>query len=49
VVGLTTVDATKAWPAYDGMGAGCALLPDWCPATTGERVHVDGGYHALGA
>jgi meromycolic acid enoyl-[acyl-carrier-protein] reductase len=26
-----------------------ALLSDWFPATTGEVVHVDGGYHALGA
>jgi enoyl ACP reductase len=26
-----------------------ALLSDWFPATTGEMVHVDGGYHALGA
>lgn len=26
-----------------------ALLSDWFPKTTGEIVHVDGGYHALGA
>jgi enoyl-[acyl-carrier protein] reductase I len=26
-----------------------ALLSDWFPATTGEIVHVDGGYHAIGA
>jgi enoyl-[acyl-carrier protein] reductase I len=26
-----------------------ALLSDWFPATTGEVVHVDGGYHAIGA
>ncbi|WP_434740860.1 enoyl-ACP reductase FabI [Micromonospora sp. SH-82] len=26
-----------------------ALLSDWFPATTGEIVHVDGGYHATGA
>ena len=25
-----------------------ALLSDWFPATTGEIVHVDGGYHATG-
>jgi enoyl-[acyl-carrier protein] reductase I len=25
-----------------------ALLSDWFPATTGEIVHVDGGYHAVG-
>jgi enoyl ACP reductase len=26
-----------------------ALLSDWFPKTTGEIVHVDGGYHAVGA
>ena len=26
-----------------------ALMSDWFPATTGEMVHVDGGYHAIGA
>jgi enoyl-[acyl-carrier protein] reductase I len=26
-----------------------ALLSDWFPMTTGEMVHVDGGYHAMGA
>jgi enoyl-[acyl-carrier protein] reductase I len=26
-----------------------ALLSDWFPMTTGEVVHVDGGYHAVGA
>lgn len=26
-----------------------ALLSDWFPATTGEILHVDGGFHALGA
>ncbi|MCU1491359.1 MAG: short-chain dehydrogenase/reductase [Acidimicrobiaceae bacterium] len=26
-----------------------ALLSDWFPRTTGEIVHVDGGYHAVGA
>ena len=25
-----------------------ALLSDWFPSTTGEIVHVDGGYHAMG-
>lgn len=25
-----------------------ALLSDWFPATTGEIVHVDGGFHAFG-
>ncbi len=27
----------------------CAMLSDWFPATTGEIIHVDGGYHAVGA
>ncbi|MGH3345967.1 MAG: enoyl-ACP reductase FabI [Nocardioides sp.] len=27
----------------------CALLSDFFPATTGEIVHVDGGFHAMGA
>jgi meromycolic acid enoyl-[acyl-carrier-protein] reductase len=26
-----------------------ALMSDWFPATTGEMIHVDGGYHAMGA
>ena len=26
----------------------CALLSDWLPATTGEMVHADGGFHAVG-
>jgi enoyl ACP reductase len=26
-----------------------SLLSDWFPATTGEIVHVDGGFHAIGA
>ncbi|MCU1658487.1 MAG: Enoyl-(acyl-carrier-protein) reductase [Pseudonocardiales bacterium] len=25
-----------------------ALMSDWFPATTGELVHVDGGFHAMG-
>jgi meromycolic acid enoyl-[acyl-carrier-protein] reductase len=25
-----------------------ALLSDWLPATTGEMIHVDGGFHAMG-
>jgi len=24
------------------------LLSDWFPATTGEIIHVDGGFHAMG-
>jgi enoyl-[acyl-carrier protein] reductase I len=25
------------------------LLSDWFPATSGEIIHVDGGYHSMGA
>ncbi len=25
-----------------------ALLSDWFPSTTGEMIHVDGGFHAMG-
>jgi enoyl-[acyl-carrier protein] reductase I len=25
-----------------------ALLSDWFPMTTGEIIHVDGGFHAMG-
>jgi enoyl ACP reductase len=28
--------------------AAVVLLSDWMPATTGEIVHVDGGFHAMG-
>jgi enoyl-[acyl-carrier-protein] reductase (NADH) len=24
------------------------LLSDWSAMTTGEMIHVDGGYHAMG-
>jgi meromycolic acid enoyl-[acyl-carrier-protein] reductase len=27
----------------------CALLSDWFPMTTGELLHVDGGFHSIGA
>ncbi len=27
----------------------CVLLSDWAPKTTGEVVHVDGGFHAIAA
>jgi enoyl-[acyl-carrier protein] reductase I len=27
----------------------CLLLSDWAPMTTGEIVHVDGGFHAIAA
>lgn len=27
----------------------CVLFSDWMPATTGELIRVDGGFHAMGA
>jgi enoyl ACP reductase len=35
---------------YEAVGRACvALLSDWFPKTTGELIHVDGGFHAVGA
>ncbi|GAA3728898.1 enoyl-ACP reductase FabI [Salinactinospora qingdaonensis] len=39
-------DLSDPEPAARGV---VALLSDWFPATTGELVHVDGGFHAIGA
>lgn len=34
----------------EGVAKSCvALLSDWFPQTTGSIIHVDGGYHAMGA
>jgi enoyl-[acyl-carrier protein] reductase I len=34
----------------EGVARACvALLSDWFPQTTGSVIHVDGGYHAIGA
>jgi enoyl-[acyl-carrier protein] reductase I len=46
-----TERAPLGWELTDPEPAarGClALLSDWFPATTGEMVHVDGGFHAVG-
>ncbi|MDT0164963.1 enoyl-ACP reductase FabI [Actinotalea sp. AC32] len=43
--------APLGWDASDPeptARAVTALLSDWFPATTGEIVHVDGGFHAMG-
>lgn len=42
-LGWDTRDATPVARAC------VALLSDWFPATTGELLHVDGGFHALAA
>jgi enoyl-[acyl-carrier protein] reductase I len=44
--------APLGWDVHDSTAvakACVALLSDWFPLTTGEMVHVDGGYHAVGA
>ncbi|MGL5406129.1 MAG: enoyl-ACP reductase FabI [Propionibacteriaceae bacterium] len=51
---LDQVWAEKAplgWDPNDATAvarAVCALLSDWFVATTGEIIHVDGGFHAMG-
>ena len=58
IPGFSTFE--DAWSARSPLGwntadpepvaKACALLlSDWLSATTGEIVHVDGGYHAMGA
>src|SRR5690606_36538680 len=53
-------ELAKHWPERAPLGwvttdpepaakAVVALLSDWLPATTGEIVHVDGGFHSTGA
>jgi enoyl ACP reductase len=40
-----------AWSLTDATPVGqmcCFLMSDWAPMTSGEMIHVDGGYHALG-
>jgi enoyl ACP reductase len=44
--------APLGWDVHDSSAvarACVALLSDWFPSTTGEIVHVDGGFHAVGA
>ena len=44
--------APLGWDVKDSLPvakAAVALLSDWFPMTTGEMIHVDGGYHAVGA
>ena len=47
-----TARAPLGWDVGDATPAAkacVALLSDWFPATTGEMIHVDGGFHAVGA
>jgi meromycolic acid enoyl-[acyl-carrier protein] reductase len=50
--GMWADRAPLGWDVSDAEPAAracVALLSDWFPATTGELVHVDGGFHAIGA
>jgi len=53
--GIEEVWGSRAPLGWDARDAGpvaracAALLSDWFPATTAEMVHVDGGFHAVGA
>jgi meromycolic acid enoyl-[acyl-carrier-protein] reductase len=52
ISGVWSQRAPLAWSLTDATPVGqmCAfLLSDWASMTTGEMIHVDGGYHALGA
>ena len=52
IEGQWTRKAPLGWNTTDPEPVGMAvvsLLSDWWPATTGELIHVDGGYHAMGA
>jgi enoyl-[acyl-carrier protein] reductase I len=43
--------APLGWDITDSSAVAKAcvmLLSDWFPMTTGEIIHVDGGYHAMG-
>jgi meromycolic acid enoyl-[acyl-carrier-protein] reductase len=43
--------APLGWSLTDATPVGqmvCLLLSDWAPMTSGELIHVDGGYHAMG-
>jgi meromycolic acid enoyl-[acyl-carrier-protein] reductase len=52
IAGVWSQRAPLAWSLTDATPVGemCAfLLSDMASMTTGEMIHVDGGYHALGA
>ncbi len=43
--------APLGWDMNDATAVGemcCFLMSDWARLTTGELIHVDGGYHAMG-
>jgi enoyl-[acyl-carrier protein] reductase I len=51
IAGVWDRRAPLKWDVDDATPVGqmvCLLLSDWTPMTTGELIHVDGGYHAFG-
>jgi enoyl-[acyl-carrier protein] reductase I len=52
ISGVWSTRAPLDWSLTDATPVGqmcCFLMSDWSSMTTGEMIHVDGGYHALGA
>ena len=52
IAGSWSGRAPLEWSLTDATPVGrmcCFLLSDWASMTTGEMIHVDGGYHAIGA
>jgi enoyl-[acyl-carrier protein] reductase I len=52
IAGTWPARAPLVWSLTDATPVGqmcCFLLSDWASMTTGEMIHVDGGYHAMGA
>jgi enoyl ACP reductase len=52
IAGIWAERAPLDWSLTDATPVGqmcCFLLSDWASMTTGEMIHVDGGYHAMGA
>jgi enoyl ACP reductase len=52
LVDLWQAQAPLGWDPEDRepvARAVCWLLSDWAKAITGEIVHIDGGFHAMGA
>jgi meromycolic acid enoyl-[acyl-carrier-protein] reductase len=52
IAGRWPARSPLAWSLTDATPIGrmcCFLMSDWASMTSGEMIHVDGGYHALGA
>jgi enoyl-[acyl-carrier protein] reductase I len=52
LAGAWSARAPLAWDLTDATAVAqmaCFLMSPWATMTTGELIHVDGGYHAMGA